>query len=89
MFNSLKQTTTVGPGGKMELCSAELLEGTPVEVIILIIPTETDETELETTDYLWSTEANRQHLLEAIDNVEKRQNLITITSEEWHEKYRV
>jgi antitoxin YefM len=84
MFNSLKQTTTVGPGGKIELCSAELLEGTPVEVIILIMPTETG---LETTDYLWSTEANRQHLLEAIGNVEKRQNLITITPEEWHGKY--
>jgi len=86
MFNSLKQMTTVGPGGKIEFWSAELPEGAQVEVIILIMPTAT---ELETTDYLWSTEANRQQLLEAIDNVEKRQNLITITPEEWHEKYRV
>lgn len=85
MFNSLKRKTTVGPGGKIELWSPELPEGAQVEVIILIMPTEAASS--ETTDYLLSTEANRQQLLEAIDNVEKRQNLITISPEEWHEKY--
>lgn len=84
MFNSLKRKTTVGPGGKIELWSPELPEGAQVEVIILIMPTEAAS---ETTDYLLSTEANRQQLLEAIDNVEKRQNLITISPEEWYEKY--
>ncbi|NJO18008.1 MAG: hypothetical protein HC877_20460 [Thioploca sp.] len=82
MLNSLKQTAIVGPGGKIEICAAELPEGTQVEIIVLITPAE-----LDATDYLLSTEANRQQLLEAIAHVEKRDNLVAFTPAEWHEKY--
>lgn len=41
----------------------------------------------DTTEYLLSTEANRKHLTQAIENVEKRENLIVFTPEEWNEKY--
>jgi antitoxin YefM len=82
MLNGLKQTAIVGPDGKIEISAAELPEGTQVEIIVLIIPPE-----LDATDYLLSTEANRQQLLEAIDHVEKRYNLVTLTPEEWHEKH--
>jgi len=70
MLNGIKQTAIVGPGGKIEICAAELPEGAQVEIIVLIIPAERD-----TTDYLLSTEANRQQLLETINHVEKRHNL--------------
>jgi antitoxin YefM len=56
-----------------------------VEVIVFLLP----ENEQDQTDYLFSTEANRKHLLEAIAHAEHRENLITLTSEEWHEKYRI
>jgi len=55
-----------------------------VEVIVFL-----PEDEPDTSNYLLSTEANRQQLLKAIAHVEKRENLITFTPEEWHEKYRI
>jgi antitoxin YefM len=78
----IKQRTRVGSGGTVMIQSPELPEGVLVEVIVLIEPSEQD-----TTDYLLSTEANRQHLLEALDHIEHRQDLVVITPEEWHEKY--
>jgi len=42
--------------------------------------------EQDTTEYLLSTEANRKHLTEAIEYVEKRENLIVFTPEEWNER---
>ncbi len=42
----------------------------------------------DTTEYLLSTAANRNHLIQAIENVEKRENLIVFTPEEWNERQR-
>jgi antitoxin YefM len=53
-------------------------------VIVFVEQVEQDETE-----YLLSTEANRQHLREAMDRVEKLQNPVIVTPEEWNEKYRL
>lgn len=41
----------------------------------------------DTTEYLLSGEANRKHLMESIQNVERGENLIVFTAEEWHERY--
>lgn len=41
------------------------------------------------TEYLWSDPANHQHLLEAIESAKNPDNLVVISAEEWHEKYRV
>jgi hypothetical protein len=43
-------------------------------VIVLLVPVEQD-----TTEYLLSTKANRDHLHEALRNVETRQNLVVVT----------
>jgi antitoxin YefM len=83
MINAIRQKTRVKPGGKLEISSPELPDDTLVEVIVFLLPKE----EQDMTDYLLSTEANRQHLLEAITQLEKRENLITFTPAEWHEKY--
>lgn len=83
-MKAIKQKGVVGKQGKIQLDSTGLNEGTEVEIIVLVTSPEIDETE-----YLLSTEANRQELLEAIARVEKQQDLMTITSEEWHEKYSV
>jgi len=79
MVTAIKQMGTVGKDGKIELYTPELLEGTQVEVILLV--NSQDETE-----YLLSTEANRKRLLDAVSNLEKGEGLVTISAEEWHEK---
>jgi len=84
MITGIRQKTVVGEGGKIEIVSPELPTGTVVEVIVFVEPVEQD-----TTEYLLSTEANRKHLLEALENVEKRENLVVITPEEWNAKYRL
>jgi antitoxin YefM len=83
-MKAVKKKTLVGKKGTIELQSTELKEGMEVEIIILIPSVET---ELDTTEYLLSTEANRRELLEAVERVEKQENLVQINSEEWHEKY--
>lgn len=83
MISSIKKRTVVGPNGKIEIQSSELPQGASVEVIVLLDP-EKDETE-----YLLSSEANKNHLIEAIENIEKRKNLISFTPDEWDEKYNV
>ncbi len=82
MMRAVKQSGVVGKAGKIEINAPELSEGTEVEIIILV------ETNLsDTTQQLLSTEANRHHLFEAIKRVEKKENLVLISPEEWHEKY--
>lgn len=39
--------------------------------------------------YLFSTEANKKQLLEAMERVEKEEGLVVITEQEWHEKYSI
>jgi len=65
MIAGIRQKTVVGEGGKIEVLSPELPSGTLVEVIILVEPVEQD-----TTEYLLSTEANRNHLLQALRDLE-------------------
>ncbi len=80
MVTAIKQIGTVGKDGKIELYTPELMEGTKVEVILLV--DHQDETE-----YLLSNAVNAKKLLEAIANVEKGEGLATISDEEWHENY--
>jgi len=55
-----------------------------VDIIILVSDPEPD-----TTEYLLSTEANQRQLSEAIDRIENKKNLVTITTKEWSEKYSI
>ncbi len=84
MIKAIKQKGVVGKEGKIEIQSTELEEGTNVDIIILVSDTETD-----TTEYLLSTEANRRELSEAIERIETKEDLVTITPQEWHEKYSI
>ena len=69
MVTAIKQMGTVGKDGKIELYTPELLEGTQVEVILLI-------NSQNETEYLLSTSANRKRLLDAVSNIEKGDNSI-------------
>ena len=55
-----------------------------MDIIILVSDSEPD-----TTEYLLSTEANQRQLSEAIDRIENKENLVTITTKEWREKYSI
>ena len=61
MIAGIRQRVVVQHGGRIEIDSSELMEGTVVEVIAFVDPVEQD-----TTDYLFSSEANRRHLLKAL-----------------------
>ena len=65
MITGIRQKTVVGEGGKIEFISPELHSGMRVEVIVLVEPEEQDATE-----YLLSTEANRTHLLQALQELD-------------------
>jgi len=64
MITGIRQKTIVGKGGKIEFLSPELPNGTLVEVIVLVEPEKQDATE-----YLLSTEANRNHLFQALQDL--------------------
>jgi antitoxin YefM len=82
MIKAAKQKGIVGKQGKIEIRTPELPEGTEVEIIVLVPSSEEDATE-----YLLSTDANRRELLEAIERVNNQDNIVIMSSEEWHEKY--
>jgi len=73
MIAGIRQKTIVGEGGKVEVLSPELPDGTLVDVIILVEPAEQD-----TTEYLLSTEANRRHLLQALSDLERPSSYIYV-----------
>ncbi|AFY43724.1 hypothetical protein [Nostoc sp. PCC 7107] len=78
MLSGIKQKAIVGKDGKIELSTTELPEGTVVEVIVLVEQL-TDEDE---TTYLIKSEANKKHLLRALENV-KQGNLIYVDLDEY------
>jgi antitoxin YefM len=86
MINGIKQHGVVGKNGRIEI-ESELPEGTAVEIIVLVESAPSSIS--DETNYLLSTEANRQQLLEAIESANAPENLVVISPEEWNEKYRV
>jgi antitoxin YefM len=73
MLNGIKQKAIVGKDGRVELPTTELQEGTIVEVIILVEQAKSVKQIVseDATTYLLSSEANKNRLLNAIENVEK------------------
>lgn len=70
MLTGIRQRAIVGEGGKVEIMSPELSTGTLVEVIVLV-----DTGEQDTTEYLLSTEANRNHLRQALIDLQHPERL--------------
>jgi antitoxin YefM len=77
MLNAIKQKAIVGKDGKIELLTTELPEGALIEVIVLVESKIEDE-----TTYLLKSEANKKHLLKALENVEQG-NLIYVDLDEY------
>ena len=60
----------------VEISAPDLPVGTEVEVIVLV-----EEEEMDTTEYLLSTEANRQHLEQSIRDAEDPKKRIYVDIE--------
>ena len=75
MITAIKERARVKENGTVEISAPDLPVGTAVEVIVLV------EEEMDTTEYLLSTEANREHLMEALEQVNHPENFIYIDIE--------
>ena len=73
MITEIREKTLVKEGGKIEISSSDLPIGTKVEVIVLVEGEQED-----STAYLLSTEANRQHLKEAMLDAKNPEKLIYV-----------
>ena len=66
MIQGLRKKLVINDEGRIEIKSPDLHRGDTVEVIVLVNP------ELDETEYLLSTEANRKHLRESLEQLEKK-----------------
>lgn len=73
MNAGIRQKAIVGAAGKVEITLPDLPAGTLVDVIVLVEPEEQD-----TTEYLLSSEANRNHLMRALRELDDRSSYIYI-----------
>lgn len=76
MITGIKQKAIVGQNGKIEIANSELPEGAIVEIIIF----------MDSPD---DSLIPHPKLLEAIDRIKARQDLVTFTPEEWNAQYHV
>ena len=76
MITGIKQKAIVGHNGKIEIPTSELPEGAIVEILIFM-ESPKDQSVVHS------------QLLEAIDRIESRQDLVTFTTEEWNAQYHV
>ena len=65
MLTGIREKTVVKENGTVEISAPDLPVGTEVEVIVLV-----EQEEMDTTEYLLSTEANRKHLERAMRDAE-------------------
>lgn len=76
MITGIREKTIVREGGRIEISSSDLPIGKEVEVIVLV-----EDEEQDATEYLLSTEANREHLMKAMREAKNPENLIYIDVE--------
>ena len=72
MLTGIREKTVVKENGMVEVSALDLPIETEVEVIVLV------EEEMDTTEYLLSTEANREHLERALEELKHPENFIHV-----------
>lgn len=68
MISTIREHAIVKSPGTITITSPELVEGSEVEVLILIEDADDDS---DTTDYLLSDEVNRERLLNSISDADE------------------
>ncbi|MCC6327196.1 MAG: hypothetical protein IT174_01685 [Acidobacteria bacterium] len=79
LVTGIREKTIVRPGGRIEISSGDLAEGTEVEVVVLI------EKEVDETEYLLSTEANRERMYDALDELKFPEKFVPFSPEDYEE----
>ena len=83
MIGTIRERTVVKNGGRIEISSSELIDGSEVEVWVLL----TDgEEEMDATAYLLSTEANRKRMEEALEELKQPENFIPLDMAEYEKR---
>jgi len=77
MITGIREKTVVKENGMVEISAPDLPVGTEVEVIVLV-----EEEEMDTTEYLLSTEANRKHLEDALEALKHPENFVRVDMDE-------
>jgi antitoxin YefM len=77
MITGIREKTVVRENGTVEISAPDLPIGTKVEVIVLV-----EEEEMDETEYLLSTEANRKHLEQALEDLKHPENFIRVDMDE-------
>jgi antitoxin YefM len=77
MITGIREKTVVKENGTVEISAPDLPVGTEVEVIVLV-----EEKEMDETEYLLSTEANREHLERALEDLKHPENFIRVDMDE-------
>lgn len=73
MITGIREKTVVNKNGMIEISAPDLPIGAQVEVIVLI-----ENEELEATEYLLSTEANRKYLDEALEELKHPEKFVSV-----------
>ncbi len=74
MLTEIREETEVKENGTIEISALDLPIGTKVEVIVLVLKKE----KMDTTEYLLSTEANREHLFQSMRDAKNPEKLIYV-----------
>ncbi len=83
MINAIRERLTVTTPGQLTISSPELEQGADVEVLILL---ENGQEEMDATDYLLSTEANRRRMYEALEELKHPENFIPLDIDEYEKR---
>lgn len=76
MLTEIREKTVVNKDGMVQIRALDLPIGTKVEVVVTV-----DIEEMDTTEYLLSTEANRKHLERAMQDAEDPKKRIYVDIE--------
>lgn len=83
MISTIREHAVVATAGSITITSPELKEGAEVEVLILL---ENEQDEIDTTDYLLSTEANRKRMEEALEELKHPEKFIPLDMEDYEKR---
>ncbi len=76
MPTEIREKTVVNKDGMVQIRALDLPIGTKVEVVVTV-----DIEEMDTTEYLLSTEANRKHLEQAMQDAKDLEKRIYVDTE--------
>ncbi|MGI8786623.1 MAG: hypothetical protein ACR2HG_02525 [Pyrinomonadaceae bacterium] len=83
MLTGIREKAIVKENGIVQISAPDLEVGTEVEVLVLV-----EEKEMDATDYLLSTEANRKNLEQALEELKHPENFVRIDLDELEKQWK-